>query len=101
MQQRGSLSTLAVPGHPIRSAEVNWQTIATYFILKITFQALLEECNRIANEAENSEKARWLKSKVVQLDIDFSTGVIDEEEYGIRQAEILDELGKLSGGSPK
>jgi len=54
--------------------------IATYFILKLTFQAILEECNRLANEAENTERARWLKSKVVQLDIDFSTGVIDEEE---------------------
>ena len=42
-----------------------------------------------------------LKSKVVQLDIDFSTGLIDEEEYGKRQAEILEELRKLStGGAP-
>ena len=74
--------------------------IATYFILKLTFQAILEECNRLANEAENTERARWLKSKVVQLDIDFSTGVIDEEEYGKRQAEILEELSKLSGEKP-
>lgn len=76
-------------------------TIATYFILKITFQAIVEECNRIANEAENSERGRWLKSRVVQLDIDFTTGVIDEEEYGKRQAEILEELRELSkGGTP-
>jgi hypothetical protein len=35
---------------------------------------------------------------VVQLDIDFSTGLIDEEEYGKRQGEILEELRKLSKG---
>jgi hypothetical protein len=33
---------------------------------------------------------------VVQLDIDFSTGLIDEDEYGRRQSEILEELRKLS-----
>jgi len=74
--------------------------IATYLILKITFQAIVEECNRIANEAENSERARWLKSRVVQLDIDFATGLINEEEYGKRQGEILEELRNLSKGSP-
>jgi hypothetical protein len=38
---------------------------------------------------------------VVQLDIDFSTGLIDEEEYGRRQSEILEELRKLSkAGTP-
>jgi hypothetical protein len=74
------------------------RSIATYFILKLTFQAILEETNRLAAEAETNERARWLKSRVVQLDIDFSTGVIDEEEYGRKQGEILDELRKLSGG---
>jgi hypothetical protein len=73
-------------------------SIATYFILKLTFQAILEESNRMAMEAETSEKARWLKSKVVQLDIDFTTGVIDEEEYGRLQGEIMEELRKLSEG---
>ncbi len=73
--------------------------IITYFILKLTFQAIVEECNRMANEAVNSEQARFLKSKVVQLDIEFGTGVIDEEEYARRQSEILEELRKLSGGS--
>lgn len=72
------------------------RTIATYLILKITFQAILEECNRIANEAEKSERGRWLKARVVQLDIDFSTGAIDEDEYGRQQGEILEELRKLS-----
>ncbi len=68
--------------------------------MKLTFQALLEECNRIAVEAEKSERARYLKSRVVQLDLDFSTGAIDEEEYGKKQAEILDELRNLSKGEP-
>jgi len=76
---------------------LRWQrSIATYFILKLTFQAILEESNRLAAEAETSERATWLKSRVVQLDIDFSTGVIDEEEYGKQQAEILEELRRLS-----
>ncbi len=66
--------------------------------MKLTFQALLEECNRIAVEAEKNERARFLKSKVVQLDIDFSAGAIDEDEYGKRQAEILEELRNLSKG---
>jgi hypothetical protein len=66
--------------------------------LKLTFQALLEECNRIAVDAEKNERARFLKSKVVQLDLDFSTGAIDEEEYGRKQAEILEELRNLSKG---
>jgi hypothetical protein len=35
---------------------------------------------------------------VVQLDIDFSTGLIDEDEYGKRQSEILEELRTLSKG---
>ena len=73
--------------------------------MKLTFQAILEECNRIAIEADKSDRARCLKSKVVQLDMDFSTGAIDEEEYGKRQAEILEELRNLSkvetqGGAP-
>jgi hypothetical protein len=34
------------------------------------------------------------------LDIDFSTGLIDQEEYGKRQGEILEELRKLSKGGP-
>jgi uncharacterized membrane protein len=71
--------------------------LITYFLLKLTFQAILQECNRLAGEAENSERARWLKSRVVQLDIDFSTGEIDEEEYARKQSEILEELRKLSG----
>lgn len=56
----------------------------------------MQECNRLASEAANGERARWLKSKVVQLDIDFSTGEIDEEEYARKQSEILEELRKLA-----
>ena len=66
--------------------------------MKLTFQAILEEANRVAIEADKSDRARFLKSKVVQLDLDFSTGAIDEEEYGKRQAEILEELRNLSKG---
>jgi hypothetical protein len=67
--------------------------------LKLTFQAILEECNRIAIDAEKNERARYLKSRVVQLDLDYSTGAISEDEYGKRQAEILDQLRNLSKGA--
>ena len=73
--------------------------LVTYFILKLTFQAIVEESNRLAAEAESNERARWLKSKVVQLDIDYSTGEIDEDDYARRQSEILEELRKLSAAS--
>ena len=87
-----------VPGRPIRFAKAEVKLMVTYFILKLTFQAIMEECNRMANEAQNAELARSLKSKVVQLDIDFTTGAIDEDEYAKKQTEIVGELRRLSGG---
>jgi hypothetical protein len=68
--------------------------------LKLAFQAILEECNRIAIEADKNDRARFLKSKVVQLDLEFGSGAIDEDEYGKRQAEILEDLRNLSKGEP-
>ncbi len=68
--------------------------------MKLTFQAILEESNRIAIDAEKNERARFLKSKVVQLDLDFASGAIDEDQYGKRQGEILEELRNLSKGEP-
>jgi hypothetical protein len=80
--------------------------IATYLILKITFQAILDEANRMALEGENAERGRALKIRIVQLDVDYESGLIDQEEYGRRQGEILRELSTLAaqnrsqGGSP-
>jgi Flp pilus assembly protein TadG len=70
--------------------------IATYFILKITFQAILEEANRMAVEGENTERGRALKARIVQLDVDYDSGKMTEEEYGRRQMDILEELRRLS-----
>jgi hypothetical protein len=70
--------------------------IATYFILKITFQAILDEANRMALEGENAERGRALKAKIVQLDVDYESGLIDQDEYGRRQDEILRELSTLA-----
>ena len=68
----------------------------TYFITKLTLQAVVEECNRMAMEAETHERARYLKAKVAQLDIDFANGSITEEEYTRRGSEVLDELRAFS-----
>ena len=74
--------------------------IATYFILKLTFQAILQECNRMAQEAENSERGRMLKARIVQLDIDYQNGRISDEEYGMRQSQILEELRQMITSIP-
>ncbi len=73
--------------------------IATYFILKLTFRAVLDECNRMAAIAESSERGRALKSQIVQLDLDYENGRITDEEYGRRQASIMDELRRLSAAT--
>ena len=70
--------------------------IATYFILKITFQAILDESNRLALMAESAEQGRALKARIVQLDLDYDSGKVSDEEYGRRQAEIIRELERLS-----
>ena len=70
--------------------------IATYFILKLTFQAILQETNRLAAEAEKTERGRYLKARIVQLDVDFESGLLSPEEYGQKQAEIIEEIRRLS-----
>jgi hypothetical protein len=76
----------------------------TYFITKLTLQAIVEECNRVAMEADAHERARYLKAKVAQLDIDFANGTITEEEYTRLGSEVLDELrafsARLDQGQP-
>ena len=70
----------------------------TYFITKLTLQAIVEECNRTALEAESHERARYLKAKVAQLDIDFANGDITEEEYSRLGSQVLEELRAFSAG---
>jgi hypothetical protein len=64
----------------------------TYLIVKLTLQAIVDECNRIAAEAETQEKASYIKSRIAQLELELATGAIDQETYTQRASEILNEL---------
>ena len=65
-------------------------------ILKLTFESILNECNRLAAEQESREHTNWIKSRLLQLKIDYEKGVIDEETYNKNESEILKELGKAA-----
>jgi hypothetical protein len=64
----------------------------TYIVVRIALQAVLDECNRMAAEAETQGQAALIKSRIAQLETDFATGLIDEETYTSRAAKILGEL---------
>ena len=61
--------------------------------MKMTTKAILDECNRLAQEEELKERSRWLRSLLLQLEQDYETGSIDFETYNSRQNEILHALG--------
>jgi hypothetical protein len=63
-----------------------------YIVVKLALRALVDECNRMALEAETQAQAALIKSRIAQLEMDFSKGVIDEKTYTSRAAEILGEL---------
>ena len=62
--------------------------------MKLTFESILNECNRLAQEGQALEQATWLKSRLVKIRVDYENGVIDEETYHKKESEILDELRK-------
>ena len=68
-----------------------------YLTLKVTFQAVLNECNRVAKEEESLERSRWLRYKILSLDADYQSGNIDLETYLSQQDELL----RMSGESPE
>jgi hypothetical protein len=78
----------------------------TYLIVKLTLKAIVDECNRLAAEAETQERAGVLKSRIAQLEMDLATGAIDEKTYTAKASEILNELrpspegGIELGGGP-
>lgn len=67
-----------------------------YYTMKLTMKAILDECNRLAQEEELQERSRWLKSLLIQLEHNYETGVIDFETYNSKQNEII---RALSGDS--
>ena len=60
--------------------------------MKLTFGAILNECNRLALEADRAERARWIKSRLIRLRTDYENGLIDDKTYATREEEILKDL---------
>ncbi len=71
--------------------------IATYFIMKLAMQAVLQECNDMAATAQLSEQASLLKSRVAQLELDYASGAIDSATYERRASEILEDMKTVAG----
>ena len=68
----------------------------TYIVVKLALQAVLDECNRLASEAETQAQASLLKSRIAQLEMDFANGKIDEKAYTALASDILRELPPAS-----
>ncbi|HEV2390240.1 MAG TPA: hypothetical protein VGS04_05900 [Nitrososphaerales archaeon] len=68
------------------------KVFVTYIVVKLALKAVVDECNRMALEAETQAQAAYVKSRIAQLEIDFARGTIDEKTYTARAAEILGEL---------
>lgn len=70
------------------------QFFITFLILKLTFGAILNECNRLAAEQESREFGMRLKAKLLQLKMDYDKGIIDKETYIKNETEVLKELNR-------
>ena len=83
--------TLADRGHHIRFVEIR-HMIITGLILKLTLGSILNECNRIAAEQQSKDQIRWLKSRLLNLRLEYEKGIIDEETFNKMQVDILKDL---------
>lgn len=83
--------TLADRGHHIRFVEII-DMIITALILKLTLGSILNECNRIAAEQQSKDQIRWLKSRLLNLRLEYEKGIIDEETFNKMQVDILKDL---------
>jgi len=83
---------LADHGRHIRFVEVR-DVIITGLILKLTLGSILNECNRIAAEQQSKDQIRWLKSRLLNLRLEYEKGIIDEETFNKMQVDILKDLG--------
>lgn len=66
--------------------------LITFLIMKLTFSSILNECNRLALEAGNAERSRWIKTRLIRLRTDYEKGIIDDKTYAQREEEILKDL---------
>lgn len=70
--------------------------LITLLVMKLTFEGILKECNRIAFEQDMQERASHFKSELARLEINHYKGLIDAQTYEKRQSEILKNLDELS-----
>lgn len=66
--------------------------IITFLIMKLTFGSILNECNKLALEADKAERARLIKTRLIRLRTDYEKGIIDLNTYAAREQEILNDL---------
>lgn len=70
--------------------------LITFLVMKLTFEGILKECNRIASEQNSLARNSYLKSRLARLEIDYYKGLIDTAAYQKGQSEILAELDSIS-----
>lgn len=70
--------------------------LITLLVLKLTFEGILKECNRIAAEQDTISRNSHLKSRLARLEIDYHSGRISIDAYHRGQAEILQEIESIS-----
>jgi hypothetical protein len=70
--------------------------LITFLILKLTFESILNECNRLASEQQSKEEIRYLKSRLLKIRLEYEKGLIDEATYNAKQNEILHDLKGIS-----
>lgn len=66
--------------------------IIEYLIMKLTFEAIVSECNRLAMQEETREHRNWINSRLLELKTEYEKGVIGYDVYVERVQEISDEL---------
>ncbi len=64
----------------------------TFLILKLTFESILNECNRMAAEQYSKEEMNQIKSRLLKLQLDYEQGLIDLQTFEKTQNEIMQDL---------
>ena len=64
----------------------------TFLILKLTFESILNECNRLAAEQYSKEEINIIKSRLLKLQLEYEQGLIEPITYEKLQGEILEDL---------
>lgn len=66
--------------------------IIEYLILKLTFEAIVSECNRLALQEESRAQRNWASSRLLQLKTEYERGIIDYDVYVKQVTEISNQL---------